>query len=170
MAAAAKLFLKRNVGRVLPVLAAVLLSACRQPPTLLPPAPLAPIRAPAALPSVTPAVPAAASMDEYKELVARKIMATSPDLTFKGKLPSMLTAIVVLDIAIDRHGELVSVHVHRAPDQQSSDLAQAAVRRAAPYLQPGKLLSGQHKALTFSETFLFNRDYQFQLRTLSGPQ
>jgi protein TonB len=44
------------------------------------------------------------------------------------------------------------------------------VERSGPLPKPFNLASGPGKSLTFSETFLFNADYRFQLRTLAPVQ
>ena len=153
------------------MLALMLLSAChKQQPTVLP-APPPVTHGPAQAPTIVPSEQRAiASLDEYKVQVARQIMAANPKVVFSGRLPEMMTAIVVLDIGIGHNGEVASVKVHRSPNSQASEIAVDAVKLGGPYPQPGKLLGFMHHALTFSETFLFNRDYQFQLRTLAGPQ
>jgi protein TonB len=152
--------------------ALTLLSACHNQPTIMPaPPPVTHVPAAGKPPAPAPAAPrAAANLDEYKIQVAERIMAANPKVIFSGRLPEMMTAIVVLDIGIGRDGEVTSVKVHRSPNSQASEIAVDAVKLAGPYPQPGKLLGVLHRSLTFSETFLFNRDYQFQLRTLSGPQ
>ena len=157
-------------------LAFALLSACQNLPTLLP-APPPVTHVPAAggtrteAPAPVPEAPrTAATVDEYKAQVAQQIMAANPKVSFTGRLPAMMTAIVVLEIGIGRNGEVTSVKIHRSPNDQASEIAVDAVKLGGPYPQPGKLLGFMHHTLTFSETFLFNRDYQFQLRTLAGPQ
>ncbi|MBV8125715.1 MAG: hypothetical protein JO370_16755 [Paucibacter sp.] len=152
------------------VSASLLLASCsRQQPTVLPP-PVVVAHPP--LPAEAPPAPPrpAANLEEYKAQIAQQIMSANPGMIFSGRLPEMLEAIVVLDIGIGRDGELESVHVHRAPSDRSSDIALNAVKLAAPYPKPGHLLGWMHHSLNFSETFLFNRDYRFQLRTLAGPQ
>jgi len=164
MAAKAIRHLKRGAAGVV-----LLLAACQKQPTVLPPPVMvAQPTPPAAVPPAPPRE--AATIDEYKEQVARRIMAANPQLIFSGRLPEMMEAIVVLDIGITRDGELASVRVHRAPGPHSAEIAQQAVKAAVPYPRPGKLLGWTHHSLVFSETFLFNRDYRFQLRTLAGPQ
>jgi protein TonB len=152
------------------VLPALLLGACQQRPIVMPaPPPVTHVPLPPSAARPAPRPPAA-TLDEYKTQVAQQIMAANPKVVFSGRLPEMMTAIVVLDIGISRNGEVASVKIHRSPNSQASEIAVDAVKLGAPYPQPGKLLGMLHHTLTFSETFLFNRDYQFQLRTLSGPQ
>lgn len=149
----------------------VLLSSCARQ-AVLPPANQAATVArpapPASAPS--PVQRPAANLDEYKTQVAQQINAANPQAIFSGRLPPMMAAIVVLDIGIGHDGEVATLRVHRTPDAESARIALAAVQQGAPYPKPSHLLKGGHRTLAFSETFLFNRDYRFQLRTLSGPQ
>ena len=145
--------------------AASLLAACQNTP---PPA----LNTPTSTPPRTPAaLQLAASIDAYKSLVAQQIMAANAEYTFSGRLPPMLPAIVVLDLSVGPDGELKSVHVHRSRDGEASAAALAAVRRVQVLFPPAAHLMRRHaKTFDFSETFLFNEQYRFQLRTLSGPQ
>lgn len=148
--------------------AALLLASCHKEPPVLPK--VSPLPAPPAA-ATTPAPPrAAANIDEYKVQVAERILASNPHQTFSGRLPPMLPAIVVLDIGIDRDGGVSEARVHRSRDNAAAKVALAALAAGTPYPKPGHLLRFGHKTLVFSETFLFNKDYQFQLRTLAGPQ
>ena len=141
--------------------AAILLSACQNAP---PSAERMPAPTPAAL-------QLAASIDAYKALVAQQIMAANGAHTFSGRLPPMLPAIVVLDLSVGPDGALKSVHVHRSRDSEASAAALAAVRRVPAFFPPAAhLMRRQARTFDFSETFLFNDQYRFQLRTLSGPQ
>lgn len=145
--------------------AASLLSACQ---TAAPPAARTPTPAPAPTPA---AIQLAASIDAYKSLVAQQIMEANAAYTFSGRLPPMLPAIVVLDLSVGPDGELKSVHLHRSRDSEASAAALAAVRRVqAPFPPAAHLMRRHAQTFDFSETFLFNDQYRFQLRTLSGPQ
>eukprot|EP01133_Synstelium_polycarpum_P018499 gene18499-22132_t len=154
--------------QLLTVLAATtLLAACQQ-------APEPRVRTPASVPA-TPLAPKAiapaATVDAYKLLVAQQIMDANTQFTFSGRLPPMLPAIVVLDLSVGRDGTLKSARVHRSRDSEASSVALAAVRRVPGAFPPAaQLMRSRDKTLDFSETFLFNDQYRFQLRTLSGPQ
>ena len=122
--------------------------------------PLTPIPAPA--PTRT--------LDSYKADVARHVMQRNPERVFEGELPPMLPAVVVLNITVDRGGQLRDVQVQRSRDQGASEVALASLRRSGP-LPPPDGLGPQHADLmTFSETFLFGERYRYQIRTLAGPQ
>ena len=145
-------------------LLAGLLTSCYTQPTVRPAPPVT--RAPAPLPA--PRERQAATLEDYKIMVAQRIAAANASQIFRGALPPMLPAIVVLDFTIDGNGNVGNLRVHRSRDEDASSIAMNAVRQAEPLPRPGALLRGRHLAVT--ETFLFNRDYQFQLRTLAGPQ
>jgi len=118
------------------------------------------------------AAPAAPSpgLDAYKTQVAQQVMRQNPSQTFSGQLPPMLPAIVVLNITVDKDGQMTDVVVQRSRDPDASRVAVASMRRSAPLPRPVNLLADNSDSLTFSETFLFNDQYRFQLRTLAGPQ
>lgn len=140
------------------------LAACSTPP--------APPPSDATLISLTPipAPPPTRTLNAYKADVARHVMQRNPERVFEGELPPMLPAVVVLNITVDREGQLLDVQVQRSRDSGASEVALASLRRSGP-LPPPHGLAPQHADLmTFSETFLFGERYRFQLRTLAGPQ
>jgi protein TonB len=110
------------------------------------------------------------SVDTYKYLAAKHIMRHNSDHTFSGKLPPMLPAVVVLRITVDDTGRLSNVWVQRSRDDDASRVAMDSVRRAGSMPRPFNLASGPGRSLTYSETFLFNHDYRFQIRTLAPIQ
>ena len=150
-------------------LAALLLAACQNPPP-----PKVTVAAPVvrvAPPESRAAATTARNIDDYKIQVAGQILAANPAIIFSGRLPPMLPAIVVVDISVNRDGELASVEVKRSRDREASKVALAAVKRVGmPFPKPQNLMLRGHKTLDFSETFLFDHQYHFQLRSLAGPQ
>jgi periplasmic protein TonB len=120
-------------------------------------------------PSTRPAAPLS-GLDGYKMTVAEQILGANPSIIFSGQLPPMLPAIVVVNISIDRNGKLARLVVQRSRDSEASQVALDAVKRSAPFPKPLLLNVRGDDTLDFSETFLFNHQYQFQLRTLAGPQ
>lgn len=106
----------------------------------------------------------------YKETVAAHVVRHNPAQVFEGPLPLMLPAIVVLRMKVDREGRLTSVAVQRARDAQAARVALASVARAGRLPAPGALIGRAASSFEFSETFLFDHDYRFQLRSLAGPQ
>jgi periplasmic protein TonB len=116
-----------------------------------------------------PAAPLSPDLDAYKTQVAHRVMERNPGQTFSGRLPPMLPAIVVLNITVDKNGELKAVEVQRSRDSNASRVAVDSMRRSEPLPKPENLLANS-EAVTFSETFLFNDQYRFQLRSVAGPQ
>jgi protein TonB len=121
-------------------------------------------------PTAAPAPPPSLTLDAYKAHVARHIVERNADRTFSGRLPPMLPAIVVVNITVDQDGRLADVQVQRSRDANAARVALTSMLRSGPLPRPHGLLAANSRAMTFSETFLFDRDYRFQLRTLAGPQ
>lgn len=149
---------------------ALLLAACGHQPT--PPAPGSAhaARSPAARGPVPGQRTSYDNIDMYKNEVAEHVMRFNREHTFSGQLPPMLPAIVVLSITVDKDGRMTRVAVQRSRDSEASKVALAAMQRSGPLPKPFSLVDERRKSLTFSETFLFNADYRFQLRTLAGVQ
>jgi periplasmic protein TonB len=120
--------------------------------------------------TAAPVPPPSRTLDAYKAEVAQHVMRRNSEQTFSGRLPPMLPAIVVLNITVDEDGELEDVAVQRSRDDDASKVAVASMRRSGPLPPPTSLLAGSMRKLTFSETFLFDHQYRFQLRSLAGPQ
>ena len=121
-------------------------------------------------PTPAPALPPSLSLDAYKAQVARHILERNADRSFSGRLPPTLPAIVVVSITVDKNGHLTDVRVARSRDPDASRVALASMLRGGRLPRPHGLLSANSSVMTFSETFLFDPDYRFQLRTLAGPQ
>jgi len=151
---------------LLPILPAVLAACTSAPPEVAAEehstAVLEVVSAPTPAPSLT--------LDAYKTHVARHILARNADRSFSGRLPPILPAIVVVNITVDKDGQLTDVRVQRSRDPDASRVALASMLHSGPLPPPHGLLAANGNAMTFSETFLFDRDYRFQLRTLAGPQ
>ena len=117
-----------------------------------------------------PVAPPSPTLDAYKAEVAQHVMRQNADQTFSGRLPPLLPAIVVLNITVRDDGELEDVVVQRARNDNAARVAVASMRRSGKLPRPTHLLAGSMRKLTFSETFLFDDQYRFQLRSLAGPQ
>jgi protein TonB len=114
--------------------------------------------------------PPSPSLDAYKTQVAYHVMRQNPNQVFSGRLPPMLPAIVVLNITVDKDGQVTNVQVQRSRDPDASRVAVDSMRRSGPLPKPVNLTAANSDSLTFSETFLFNDQYRFQLRSVAGPQ
>jgi len=124
--------------------------------------------------AVVPTPPAAvnsATLDQYREAVARRIVERNPSYVLRGKPQAMLRSLVVVSFTVDRNGHVVASSVYRTNgDDEAESTALATLRRASPLpLPPGKLLNGRGQLELF-EDWLFNDDGKFQLRELASPQ
>jgi protein TonB len=120
-------------------------------------------------PATAPSAPAPAGLDDYKTQVAHHVADHNPERAYTGTLPPMLPAIVVLEITVDRDGQLADVAVQRSRNPDASAIALASIKRSAP-LPPPQQLARETGTLTFSETFLFADSERYQLRSLAGRQ
>jgi hypothetical protein len=107
---------------------------------------------------------AADGWSEYRLNAARKIAQANAADTFSGELPDPLKSIPVLQVQLERDGSVRNIVVLRRPQAspETVDMAMKAIRRAAPFAPVGHL----PQPWQFSETFLYNDELKFQLRTL----
>ncbi|WP_442955552.1 TonB family protein [Paraburkholderia sp. MPAMCS5] len=112
-----------------------------------------------------------ATLDQYRDAVARRIVERNPSYVLRGKPQAMLRSLVVVSFTVDRNGRLVQSSVYRTNgDDEAESTALASLRRSAPLpLPPGALLNGRGQVELF-EDWLFNDDGKFQLRELASPQ
>ena len=143
------------------------------PPAAPAPGPAATVVRPAA-PATAPAAQApvaqapARNWDEYKVRAARRIMQTSGGETFSGPIPERLQSIPVVQVELNRDGSVRNVTVLRVPkfSPQTLQMATAAIRRAGPFEPVGHL----PRPWQYAETFLYNDDLKFQIRSLAEVQ
>ena len=119
---------------------------------------------PVSMPGVGRAPDAPASRD-YRRAAATHIYQRNAHRIFKGQLPPMLYAIGVLQVDIDRSGQVSKPKWLRAPSHAPEVVAEIerTVRRAAPFPSPGG-------AVTWTDTWLWDKSGRFQLDTLTEGQ
>lgn len=147
------------------------LAGCASPPAPPPAAPVAraPVPAPAPAPRATtnPKVSQAADARAYRFDGARAIYATFPERIFKGKLPPLLYAIVVVETELDSNGNVRAVNMLRTPSHAPEVTARVRemIRQAAPLPAPVRLGS-----VRYVDTWLVDKSGRFQLDTLTEGQ
>jgi periplasmic protein TonB len=134
-------------------------------PTLVP-SPLA-----AASPSITPFRSQALNIDDYKKHLAGHIVTFSKSKEeLAESLPPILKSVVVLDITVDKDGNLSRVALWRSNGYE--DLEQIAIRsvkRAGKLPAPSpEVLKGQD-SVRFLETWLFRHDGRYHVRSVVPP-
>lgn len=104
---------------------------------------------------------------DYRNDAATHLYALNVERIYQGKLPSMLYAIGVLEVDIDRKGRVTRVHWLRAPRHAPEVVAEIerTVRAAAPYPLPARL-----GKVTYTDTWLWDKSGRFQLDTLTEGQ
>jgi protein TonB len=120
----------------------------------------------AAPPPALPAPTAARDWTAFRRQAAQRLVAANPHAVYDGPVPDPLLAIPVLEIELERDGSVHRIRVLRHPTQarDTTQLAIAAVQRAAPFGSVAHL----PKPWTFAEVFLFDEQRRFKPRTLDA--
>lgn len=153
---------------------ALLLAGCGNPPAerkthVFTPAEMA--RVPSVTtPTAPPPTTRALSVEAYKEILAQHISDANRSKIYSVRPQALLRSVVVLRFILDADGKLVRSEIVRSNrDKVTEASALASLRGAAPLPPPpAKLLAGGR--LEISETWLFNNDGRFQLRSIALPQ
>jgi hypothetical protein len=119
------------------------------------------------VPSAGPKVSQAADLRAYRIDGARHIYESYPHRVFRGKLPPLMHAIVVVETVLDETGQVKEINVLRAPSH-APDVTAAVremIQRVTPFPTPARL-----GAVTWTETWLVDRSGRFQLDVLSEGQ
>ena len=109
----------------------------------------------------------ATSAQSYRADAARHVYKTYSSQIYKGMLPPLVHAIVVIETEVDKSGNVRDVRVIRGPSH-APDVTKrvvAMVHKASPFPEPRKL--GGTK---FLETWMVDRGGQFQIHTLTEGQ
>ncbi|MBW8831168.1 MAG: hypothetical protein JF606_17445 [Burkholderiales bacterium] len=143
--------------RLPPILAATLLTAMSIATT-------APARAQSA---IVATVSNAETAKAYKVDAARHVYKSYPDKIYKGKLPALVHAIVVLEVSVDAHGNVQGITTIRVPTH-APDVTVAVkdmIQRSSPMPAPARM-----GATKFTEVWLVDKSGRFQLDTLTEGQ
>lgn len=110
------------------------------------------------------------SMNAYKLDLAQRIAAANGGKMYSGRPQALLRSVVVLKYVIDANGNLTRSEVMRSnQDRATEATALASLRSSAPFPKPAASLL-QRGQVELSETWLFNNDGRFQLRTTAQKQ
>jgi protein TonB len=170
--------LRRGAPWLAAAAAAALLVACgtsTPPPDPAPavaPAPAVPPSGPEAgavtpPPVVDVRVSAAGTPRAYRQDAASHLYVLNQDRIYKGRMPPLLYAIGVLQVEVDRQGQVRSVSWMRAPKHAPEVIAEIerTVRAAAPFPVPAKM-----GRVVYTDTWLWHKSGRFQLDTLTEGQ
>ena len=143
------------------------------PPTALPETPAPDPSASAPLSETEPPAPPAspalyeASSADYRRDAARHIYQRLQARIYKGKLPPMLKAVVVVDIHIEPSGQIGHIDWVRVPKHapEVKQEIERAIIQSAPFPAPS-----HSKRVLYTETWLLHKSGRFQLDTLTEGQ
>jgi len=162
-------------ARLAVCLIALWLAGCSTPPPPLPapPVPPAPVKAPS--PVAKPVEPPklqlpssnARTPHEYRVDAAKHLYKLNGERIFKGRLPPMLYAVGVLDVEVDKQGQVTRTYWVRAPGHAPEVMKEIekTVRQAAPYPVPAHM-----NKVVYSDVWLWHKSGRFQLDTLTEGQ
>jgi hypothetical protein len=119
-----------------------------------------------------PPVSQAASLAEYQREVAGLLHEANRGMVFEGPPPNPVRAVIVMRADIDVLGEARRFDLLRAPfhDPWLGMLVEQTMRNAEPFPRPSMKLLNGGSSVTFTETWLFDYEGRFRLRSLSQPQ
>lgn len=136
------------------------------PVVVTPPAPTAD-RAPTGGPRLAPRDPA---LEQWKRLAAERIHAANSKQLFEGRPHHLLQGVIVVDVTVDRAGQVTRSKIVRSPGIAKLDsMVQASLKTASPLPAPPTSLV-KNGPITYSETWLVTNDSRWRLRTLTMPQ
>jgi TonB family protein len=103
----------------------------------------------------------------YRTGAARHIYATYAERIYKGMLPPLVHAIVVVETEVDPRGNVREIRVVRAPSHAPdvTESVKAMIRRAAPFPPPSNAANTK-----FVEVWLVDHSGRFQLHALTEGQ
>ena len=110
-------------------------------------------------------------LDQYKIAAARRIAEVNAREITPGNPQPMLRSVVSLEYWVDRNGNVTGVALYRTNDDHEAErIAIASLRRASPLPAPSRALVDSSGRVRAVETWLFNNDGRFQLRSVAAPQ
>jgi periplasmic protein TonB len=109
----------------------------------------------------------ASTAKDYRKDAAQHLYALQGSKVFKGRLPPMLYAIGVLNVDIDRQGQIQALKWTRTPQHAPEVVAEIErmVHAAAPFPAPTRL-----GKVTYTDVWLWDKSGRFQLDTLTEGQ
>lgn len=114
----------------------------------------------------------ATTLAEYRQEFARLLHAANPGLVYDGPPPNPVRGVIVMRAEVDAIGGMRRLDLFRGPGHAPwlEQLVAQTVRQAEPFPRPSmKLLNGA-RSVAFTETWLFDYEGRFRLRSLSAAQ
>ena len=110
------------------------------------------------------------TLNGYKQDLAHRISQVNSTKVYVTRPQALLRSVVVVKYQIDRDGNLIGSEILRSNrDRETETIALATLRNTAPFPKPAPHLLRQG-SVDILESWLFNNDGRFQLRTIAQPQ
>jgi protein TonB len=112
----------------------------------------------------------ARSLNAYKADLAQRISEVNSTHVYTDRPQALLRSVIVVSFTVDRNGNLVRSQILRSNhDRSNEQTALAALRNSAPFPKPAPQLL-RNGRVEVAESWLFNDDGRFQLRSLAQEQ
>ncbi|MBO9535633.1 TonB family protein [Herbaspirillum sp.] len=112
----------------------------------------------------------ATTVEGYKQDLARRISQVNFASVYAERPQALLRSVIVLKYVVDRDGNLVRSEILRSNrDRQAEASALGSLKNTAPFPKPPEALLRQGR-IELSESWLFNNDGRFQLRSVALAQ
>jgi protein TonB len=112
----------------------------------------------------------AATLHAYKQDIAQRIAQVNSRHVYAERPQALLRSVVVLKFSVDESGRLLRSEIQRSNrDSHAESTALDSLKRTAPFPKPAPHLL-RHGKVEMSESWLFNNDGRFQLRSVALPQ
>ena len=110
------------------------------------------------------------TLTAYKRDAALRISQSNSSHVYTGRPQALLRSVIVLKYVINADGKLLRSEIIRSNhDKVTENIALSSISNAVPFPKPLSHLLTKGK-LEITETWLFNTDGRFQLRTIALPQ
>lgn len=110
------------------------------------------------------------SLNAYKYELAQRISLINSNKIYTDRPQALLRSVIVLNYQVNSDGKLLRSQILRSNhDKATEKIALSSLSSAAPFPKPPSHLLRSAK-LEITETWLFNDDGRFQLRTIALPQ
>lgn len=110
------------------------------------------------------------TVEGYKRDIALRIAEVNSTKVYPGQPQALLRSIIVVRFSVDGSGKLLRSEIVRTNhDSATEATALASLRNTAPFPRPARLLL-RNGRLEMAETWLFNNDGRFQIRSIAQPQ
>lgn len=116
------------------------------------------------------AISSAGTVEAYKQDVAQRISQVNSTRIHSQRPQALLRSIIVVRYTVDAEGRLVRSDIQRSNhDRDTEAIALSTLRNTAPFPKPPSHLL-RNGRLDLSESWLFDDDGRFQLRSIAQAQ